>query len=117
LKDGLSIIAAGEIDDLRTRRLALAAPRFRAARPPDPDGDDWAEWQALLSNDESPPGEPAESAMRFALPRGYGTVSSALIALPQPNVGERKPRFRYAQWQPAPIPWADVLGGASSLPQ
>jgi hypothetical protein len=108
LKDGLSIIAAGEVDDLRTRRLELAAPGFRAAAPPDPDRDDWREWEALLSNDESPPGEPPEAALRFRLPHGYGTVSSALIALPQPNAGERKPRFRYAQWQPTPLPWRDV---------
>ena len=51
------------------------------------------------------------------MPHGYGTVSSALIALPEPNAGERKPRFRYAQWQPTPIPWADVSGGAVPLPQ
>jgi uncharacterized protein with NRDE domain len=108
LKDGLSMVAAGEIDDLRTRRLELAAPRFRAARPPDPERDDWAEWEALLSDGESPPGEPPESAMRFRLPHGYGTVSSALVALPQPNAIGQKPRFRCAQWQPTQIPWADV---------
>jgi hypothetical protein len=114
LKDGLSIIAAGEIDDLRTRRLVLAAPRFRAAQPPDPDRDDWMEWQALLSNSESPPGEPPDSAMRFRLPHDYGTVSSALIALPEPNAGERKPRFRYAQWQPVANPWVDVTRGPAA---
>ena len=109
LKDGLSIVAACEIDDLRTRRLELAAPKFRAAAPPEPERDDWAEWEALLSDNESPPGEPAESALRFCLPHGYGTVSSALIALPQPSAGEQKPRFRYAQWQPAELPWSDVV--------
>src|SRR6202047_5138121 len=36
LKDGLSIIASGEIDDLRTRRLELALPAFRARPAPDP---------------------------------------------------------------------------------
>jgi uncharacterized protein with NRDE domain len=113
LKDGLSIIAAGEVDDLRTRRLKLAAPRFRAAPPPDPDRDDWTAWQDLLSNGESPSGELPEAAMRFVMPHGYGTVSSALIALPQPNAGERNPRFRYAQWQQEPIPWADISNGAT----
>jgi uncharacterized protein with NRDE domain len=108
LKDGLSIVAAGEVDDLRTRRLELAAPCFRDAAPPDPDRDDWRDWEALLSNDESPPGEPPDSALRFRLPHGYGTVSSALIALPEANAGQRKPRFRYAQWQPQPLPWSDV---------
>ena len=117
IAEGLSLIAAGEINQLSSRRLKLAAPRFRDAAPPDPDRDDWADWERLLSASESPPGEPPESAMRFLMPHGYGTVSSALIALPQPDAGERKPRFRYAQWQPAPIPWADVTPGAALSPQ
>ena len=110
LKDGLSIFAAGEVDDLRTRRLELAAPRFRAAPPPDPERDDWQSWQDLLSSGESPPGEPADAAMRFRLDNGYGTVSSALIALPRPGIPEQKPRFRHAQWQPSEIPWAEAAG-------
>ena len=80
LKDGLSLIAAGEIDDLRTPRLALAQPRFRAAPPPDPDRDDWAAWQDLLGDDTIPPGAPAgapaDAALRFRTTRGFATVSS-----------------------------------------
>jgi len=117
IAEGLSLIDSGELNHPNNRRVALAAPRFRAATPPDPDGDDWAEWQALLSDGESPPGEPAESALRFRMPHGYGTVSSALVALAQPNVGERKPRFRYAQWQPTHLPWADVSGAATTIPR
>jgi uncharacterized protein with NRDE domain len=108
IPDGLSLIDSGELNRPNNRRVTLAAPRFRAAAPPDPDRDDWADWQDLLSSDESPPGELPEAALRFRMPHGYGTVSSALIALPEANAGERKPRFRYAQWQPAPLPWADV---------
>jgi hypothetical protein len=108
IAEGLSLIDSGELNRPNNRRVEIAAPSFRAASPPDPDREDWGEWERLLSNDESPPGEPPESALRFRLPHGYGTVSSALIALPEPNAGERKPRFRYAQWQPAPAPWAEM---------
>jgi hypothetical protein len=108
IAEGLSIIASGDLNELVHRRLEFAEPLFRAAAPPDPDREEWGEWERLLSNDESPPGEPPESALRFRLPHGYGTVSSALIALPEPNAGERKPRFRYAQWEPAPAPWAEM---------
>ena len=117
IDEGLSLIDSGELNRPNNRRVALAAPRFRAAAPPDPDREDWAAWQALLSDDESPPGEAPESALRFRTGHGYGTVSSALIALPQPNAGKQKPRFRYAQWQPAPIPWGDVAGGPAASPQ
>ena len=117
IAEGLSLIDSGELNRPNNRRVTLATPRFRDAAPPDPDRDDWAAWEALLSDSESPPGEPPESALRFAMPHGYGTVSSALIALPQPSADALRPRFRYAQWQPAPLPWADVQADAATSPQ
>ena len=114
--DGLSLIDSGDLNRPNNRRVTRAAPRFRAAQPPDPDRDDWENWQVLLSDTESPPGEAPETALRFTTARGYGTVSSALIALPEPNVDERKPRFRYAQWQPEIVPWGDVTGAAVTSP-
>jgi uncharacterized protein with NRDE domain len=112
--DGLSLIDSGDLNRPNNRRVTLATPRFRNAAPPDPDRDDWRDWEALLSNAESPPGEPDGTSLRFRMPHGYGTVSSALIALPEPNAGERIPRFRYAQWLPDKLPWGDVSLGASS---
>ncbi|HWB49614.1 MAG TPA: NRDE family protein [Stellaceae bacterium] len=117
IPEGLSLIDSGELNRPNNRRVTLAAPRFRAAAPPDPDADDWADWQGLLADTESPAGEPPENALRFRMPHGYGTVSSALIALPAPDTAERKPRFRYAQWQPAPLPWTDVGAAAESPPR
>src|SRR5260370_3270375 len=58
LKDGLSLIAGGDIDDLRTPRLALARPRFEAAPAPDPEPDDWAPCQDLLTDATVPPRPP-----------------------------------------------------------
>jgi hypothetical protein len=105
LKEGLSMIAAGDIDDLRSRRLALAMPAFRAWPAPEPDRGDWAGWEALLGSIAGPPGEPATAAMRFRA-GGYGTVSSALIALP--GDADHQARFRFAEWQPEPTPWREV---------
>jgi Transport and Golgi organisation 2 len=108
LKDGLSMIAAGDLDDLGTRRLELALPAFRAWPTPDPDHDDWAAWQALLGSTRAPPNEPVTAAMRFRTD-GYGTVSSALIALPARGSLERRPIFRFAEWLPHATPWRDVM--------
>ena len=107
LKNGLSLIAAGDIDDRGTRRLELATPAFRAWPVPDPDRGDWTAWQALLGSTRAPPGEPATSAMRFRTD-GYGTVSSALIALPARNELELRPAFRFAAWLPQEAPWRDI---------
>jgi uncharacterized protein with NRDE domain len=108
LKDGLSMIAAGDLDDLATRRLALALPAFRAWPTPDPDHDDWAGWQSLLSSTRAPPNEPPTAAMRFRTD-GYGTVSSALVGLPAREEPDRRPVFRFAEWLPHTSPWRDVM--------
>jgi len=110
IKAGLSLIAAGEIDDLRPPRLAVAKPRFRAAPAPDPDGENWTAWQDILGDETVPPGMPAEAALCFQTDRGYGTVSSAIAALPAVATSERRPVFRFAAWQPEATPWRTVAG-------
>jgi hypothetical protein len=107
LKEGLSMIAAGDVDELGTRRLELALPAFRAWPPPEPDQDDWTGWEQLLGSTRAPPGEPATAAMRFRTD-GYGTVSSAVIALPARDEPGRLPVFRFAAWLPEPTPWQPV---------
>jgi len=108
IEEGLSLIAAGDLNELTTPRLALARPRFFAASPPDPDRDDYAAWQHLLSDDTAPSGMPAEAALRFRTGRGYATVSSALIALPAAPSPDRPPMFRCADWFPEAVPWRNV---------
>ena len=110
LKDGLSLIAAGDLDDRSTPRLDLALPRLQAAAAPDPDRADWAEWEAILSDDRPPPGLP-DAALRFRTPRGFATVSSALIALPAAPSPDRRSVFRFAAWLPEPSPWREVSVG------
>ena len=108
IADGLSLIAAGDINETRTPRLALAGPRFRAVPAPDPDREEWTAWQDLLGDDTAPPGASAEAALRFRTRRGFATVSSALIALPAAPAPERRAIFRFAGWLPKPSPWRTV---------
>ena len=107
LKDGLSMIAAGEINDLGIRRIELALPAFQAWPAPDPDRDDWSAWESLLGSTRAPPRESDTAAMRFQTD-GYGTISSALIALPDRSEPDRKAIFRFAGWQPEIAPWHDI---------
>jgi uncharacterized protein with NRDE domain len=108
VKDGLSMIAAGDVDDLATRRIELALPSFRAWPIPDPDHEDWVAWETLLGSTRAPPKEPATAAMRFRTD-GYGTRSSALIALPARDMTDRHPIFRFAEWLPQASPWRNVM--------
>jgi hypothetical protein len=110
IKEGLSLIAAGDLDDFVTPRLAFALIPFSAAPAPDADGV-WGTWEALLSDDKPAVGAPADTTIRFSTPRGFATVSSALIALPAEPSPQHPAVFRFAQWLPEPAPWRDVLHG------
>jgi hypothetical protein len=109
LKPGLSMIAAGDLDDMETPRMRRYRPLFENAAPPDPSRGDWASWEKLLTDGHFESSEGPQGAMRFDTGRGFATVSSALIALPSAERSESKPIFRFAGHQPVPTPWRDVL--------
>jgi uncharacterized protein with NRDE domain len=101
---GLSMIAAGELDDPETQRLARYRPRFLAAATPDPAAGDWSAWEALLGEEGGGP----DRALRFTTDRGFATVSSALIALPSHEKPALEPRFRFKSYLPEETAWADL---------
>ena len=105
---GLSMIAAGDLDD-ETPRLRRYHPLFAAAAPPDPEAGDWTAWERLLLDDSPGPEGNGERALRFTTDHGFATVSSALIALPAVGRAEKHIRFRFAGHQPKATPWQDIL--------
>ncbi len=72
---GVHIITARDPDDAGSPRVARNLPRFKAAPPPNPP--DWSNWAELL-RDATPPIDAAINITPFA---GFGTVSSALVAV------------------------------------
>jgi uncharacterized protein with NRDE domain len=106
IPSGLAMITARDIDDPSSPRIRRYRDRFAAATP-DPERDDWHGWQTLLEDTEADPDLRPESAMCFTLPNGFGTMSSALIALAAPGM---RPA---AVWRSAgiagqPSPWAPI---------
>ncbi len=97
---GLHLIAAGEMDDTADPRIAANQPRFAAAAAPDPGSGDWASWRSLLADPGYPEALGPESAMVQDREDGFGTRSSALIALPAyPGFGAR-PLWLHAEGRP-----------------
>jgi hypothetical protein len=107
LPEGISMLTAGDLDDESSPRVRTYLPRFREAAPPYPERRDWGSWEALLASGESFGSEP-NGAMNFVTARGFGTVSSALIALPAIGQAGVRPLFRFATRRPVPSEWADV---------
>lgn len=102
--DGIHMLTASDMDDLSDWRQSLHLPRFRAAGHPDPAlvADPafplagWQDWPALLASGDFAENVRGEAgAMTFHLPSGFGTVSSALLALPAPEQSGVKPRWLF----------------------
>ena len=104
LPPGLSMLTAWDCNDMTSSaRTRLYLPRFEAAGRPDPDRDDWRDWEALLASREVAPGEDdPNGAMHVATGWGFGTVSSSLIALPAVGAADRRPVWRFALTWPEP---------------
>lgn len=104
---GLSMLTAHDLNDGQgSARIARFLPLFRAAPVPDPDSGDWAAWQALLGRRDPAPGAAPGEAMTMALDNGFGTVCSALVALPQ--APESPPLWRFAPGPADRAAWDSV---------
>ncbi|HEX7043453.1 MAG TPA: NRDE family protein [Burkholderiales bacterium] len=107
LAPGLSMLTAYELNDPASARIRHYLPLFRAAAVPDPERDDWSAWEALLASRQGAEPDDPFAAMNIVTDRGFGTVSSLLLALPAPGRGV-KPRFRYAAGRPDVAAYRDV---------
>ena len=109
IPEGLSLISAFDRNDERDARIRGYRPRFEAAAVPDPERADWRDWQALLGSREPVAGGGPLSAMCYALPSGFATSSSALIAVPtRSRAGARQPLWLFADGPPDRAPWRPV---------
>ena len=106
--DGISMLTAHDLNDMAgSRRIGHFLPLFRAAPAPDQGHDDWRSWELLLaSREHAPDGTPVD-AMTIAGQSGFGTLSSALIALPAPGL-ERPLLWRFAAGRPDVMPFLPV---------
>lgn len=103
---GLSMLTAGDMNDDRSPRIAAFLPQFRAAGTPDPDADDWTSWKALLGAGQQP--DSVGVAMCFPPDSGFGTTSSALVALPSIETAMAHP--------PQTVKWEFAAGAPDSAP-
>jgi hypothetical protein len=102
LPPGVSMVTAYDRNDMTSARIAVNLPQFEAASPPDPDRGDWKDWETLLA---SRTGD-GEARMNVALPSGFGTSSSSLLALPdRSRESERHAIWRFAAGAPDSHPY------------
>lgn len=100
LPPGISMITAADRNDTKSPRIRHFLPQFRQAAAPDPAAGDWRAWERLLASRDHDPAVGAEGAMNVALPNGFGTVSSSLLALPALGSDRATALWRFAAGPP-----------------
>ncbi len=100
--EGVSMLTAHDLSDLASPRIRLYLPRFEAAPAPDPERDEWRSWEKLLSAREESPGAGPDSALAIETAIGFGTSSSALVALPSVERTDARPVWLFAAGLPRP---------------
>lgn len=105
---GLSMITSGELNDLESPRIGHFLSRFREAQEPDVPAGDWAAWETLLASRLYDAADAPTKAMCIVTDRGYGTVSSSLVALPSPENVKQSAVWRFAAGRPGETPFEAV---------
>ena len=108
IPEGVSIITSQDLNEHGAPRTRTFLPKFRAAAAPDPNSGDWAAWESLLATCDEDAVPPFNDTMCIVTDRGYGTVSSSLIALPRHEPGA-KVIWRFSAGRPDNVPFESVL--------
>lgn len=98
LLPGPHMVTAHDPDDPESPRVARHLKRFASAAVPRPG--DWRAWQEILADRSGPPAE----QMNVEPHSGFGTVCSALLALP----ADGPPVWRFAAGRPHQAPFRRV---------
>jgi hypothetical protein len=102
MSPGLHIVASTAPDDMSHPRIARHLPRFAACPAPVPP--DWGGWPALLADADGP----LHAALNVPPTSGFGTSSSALLALPDPGRTGAARALLFAAAPPGQAPYMMV---------
>lgn len=102
---GLSMITAGELNDVSSPRLRRYRPLFQTASVPRPEQNDWSSWQLLMGSGASESGDPVD-AMCIRTNGDYGTRSASMIALPP--FADQQAIWLFADGPPDVVGFSDV---------
>ncbi len=112
LPEGLSMITAGDLNADDSPRIRAHLPRLRAAAVPDPGSGDWSAWQEIMADPSHSAADGPAAAMNLDPVDGFATVSSSLIAVPDPGSGHigrpAQPLWLFAAGRPDRSPYKPV---------
>jgi hypothetical protein len=96
IPDGISMLTAWGMNAPESARSRRFLPLFEQSPPPDPDRNSWRGWKALMTSREYDDGADPAEAMCVVTDRGFGTLSSSLIALESPGTSNARKIWQFS---------------------
>ncbi len=96
---GLSMFTARDRNDMKAPRIKRYLSRFEASAVPTPEKQDWSSWKEIMASRGYDDSAGPVGAMTVVTDRGFGTMSSSLIAMPRAG-SEEKPIWLFADGSP-----------------
>lgn len=97
IPEGVSMLTAWDLNAPESVRTRFYLPRFQAAPAPDPEAGDWQAWEKLVLSQAFEAGSGPSEAMRVISDRGFGTLSSSLIALAAPAITDSRKMWWFSK--------------------
>ncbi len=108
IPEGYSMITSNDRNDYNVPRVRTYLPRFQSVKAPDPDHDQWRDWESLLGQRLYSAKDGPRGAMCIVdEDNNYGTVCSQLLAIPHVE-SRRKPIFRFANGRPGEMQFKPI---------
>jgi uncharacterized protein with NRDE domain len=105
---GVSMLTAWDLNAEDSVRTSFHLPRFTDAVQPDPENQEWQRWEELMGSTDHASNSVTGEAMLIQTDRGFGTLSTSLIALESPEIYNARKIWRFLDRSDETSPYFSV---------
>ena len=108
IPEGVSMLTAWDLNAEGSVRTSFHLPLFADAVQPDPENQEWQCWEELMGSTDHAPNSVTGEAMLIRTDRGFGTLSTSLIALESPEIYNARKIWRFLDRSDETTPYFSV---------
>lgn len=108
IPEGVSMLTAWDLNAEGSVRTSFHLPLFTDAVQPDPENQDWQRWEELMGSTDHAPNSVTGEAMLIQTDRGFGTLSTSLIALESSEIYNARKIWRFLDRSDETTPYFSV---------
>ena len=108
IPEGVSMLTAWDLNAEGSVRTSFHLPLFTDAVQPDPENQEWQRWEELMGSTDHAPNSVTGEAMLIQTDRGFGTLSTSLIALESPEIYNARKIWRFLDRSDETSPYFSV---------